>query len=135
MWVVQFAVLLIDQDNPLRRNAPINSNFQHPVHQATHGYLSIVRARGVKFGQWLESQACKFFLLEKKKKVSNPPLGWGIWAPGRREFKRANLQKFRYPEACLRWILKLGIDGHINQGNPLQCSLEKVAKLFCECYH
>ena len=135
MWVVQFAVLLIDQDNPLRRNAPINSNFQHPVHQATHGYLSIVRARGVKFGQWLESQACKFFHLEKKKRYQIRLFGGAFEPRGGREFKRANVQKFRYPEACLRWILKLGIDGHINQGNPLQCSLENVAKLVCECYH
>ena len=135
MWVVQFAVLLIDQDNPLRRNAPINSNFQHPVHQATHGYLSIVRARGVKFGQWLESQACKFFHLEKKKGIKSASLVGHLSPGGGREFKRAYVQKFRYPEACLRWILKLGIDGHINQGNPLQCSLENVAKLVCECYH
>ena len=90
-----------------------------------------------KLGEWVESWS--LILPFRKNWPSNPTLRCWIWRQlwprrGGGGWKNKS-SKVQMPGGLPGEILKLRIDRRIDQGNPLQCDLENLAKIFYEFYH
>ena len=95
-----------------------------------------LRTKGASLKAWWTSRVMVAnFCLLGKNWPSNPAPMWWIWRqlwPRGGGVERTNLQM---PRGLPGEILNLRIDRRIDQGNPLQCDLENLAKIFYEFYH
>ena len=126
-----------------------NKNRKCQVSPAKHTFFrclkvksSLLRANGseqkvqvLKLGERIESRS---LILPLRKKLTLKSRVWGIWRqlwPGGGGGWTNKSSKVQMPGGLPGEILKLRIDRRIDQGNPLQCNLENLVKIFNEFYH